>query len=173
MKAIPLDPNIETAYRYYAEMLAKEGKMAKARAMLIHAAVAEPYNRMVWRDLRAWANVNHVALDSTHVDIPDPKPDPKKDELAREAKFDFINPKIFPDPEPKPKDVSDAWEAYHSVRAKWKQGGKFKQHFPQEADYRRSLAEETEALTARSTSWKAESDIDTAEQVTEVSLLCF
>ena len=167
-KAIPLDPNIETAYRYYAEMLAKEGKMAKARAMLIHAAVAEPYNRMVWRDLRAWANVNHVALDSTHVDIPDPKPDSKKDELAREAKFDFLNPRIFPDPEPKPKDVSDAWEAYHSVRAKWKQGGKFKQHFPQEADYRRSLAEETEALTAAiNVLEKLRRDIDTAEQVTE------
>src|SRR5580765_1672241 len=106
-KAIPLDPNIETAYRYYAEMLAREGNMAKARTMLIHAATAEPYNRMVWRDLKTWATVNHVALDFTYIDIPAPN----KDELAREAKFNLIDPKIFPDPEPKPKDVSDAWQA--------------------------------------------------------------
>jgi len=157
-KAIPLDPNIETAYRYYAEMLAREGNMAKARTMLIHAATAEPYNRMVWRDLRAWANVNHVPLDFTSVNIPDPVPSPKKDE----AVFEF---KLFPE---RPKDVSDAWRAYHSVRADWKQGGKFKQHFPKESKYRHSLAEETEALTAAiRVLERLRADIDTAEQVTE------
>jgi tetratricopeptide (TPR) repeat protein len=163
-KATQLDPNIETGYRYYAEMLANQGDMARARRMMILAAVAEPYNRMVWRDLKAWANVNHVALDSTYVGIPAPN----KDELAREAKFNLIEPKVFPDPEPKPKDVSDAWQAYHSVRAKWKQGGKFKQHFPREAAYRHSLAEEVEALTAAiNVLEKLRRDIDTAELITE------
>ena len=157
-KAIQLDPNIETAYRYYAEMLAKEDHMAKARTMMIHAAVAEPYNRMVWRDLRDWANVNHVPLDFTSVNIPDPGPNPKKDESV----FDF---KLFPE---RPKDVSDAWQAYHSVRADWQQGGKFKQHFPRESEYRHSLAEETEALTAAiMVLEKLRANIDTAEQVTE------
>src|SRR5215813_7317860 len=42
-KAIQLDSNIETAYRYYADMLGSRGQMARARGMLIHAAVAEPY----------------------------------------------------------------------------------------------------------------------------------
>jgi len=156
-KAIQLDPNIETAYRYYAEMLAKEGDMAKARSMIIHAAVVEPYNRMVWRDLKAWASVNNVALDFTSVNIPDPGPGPKKDEPV----FDF---KLFPE---RPKGLSDAWKAYHSVRADWK-GRKFKQQFPQEANYRHSLAEETEALTAAiRVLEKLRSNIDTAEQVTE------
>ena len=156
-KAIQLDPNTETAYRYYAEMLAKEGAMAKARSMMIHAAVAEPYNRMVWRDLKAWANVNHVALDFTSVNIQDTEPSPKKDELV----LDF---KLFPE---RPKDVSDAWKAYRSVRADWKQR-KFKQHFPQEPKYRHSLAEETDALTAAiNVLEKLRSNIDTAEQVTE------
>jgi len=156
-KAIQLEPNIETAYRYYAEMLAKENDMAKARAMLIHAAATEPYNRMVWRDLKAWATVNQVALDFTSVNIPDPAPNPKKDEPV----FDF---KLFPE---RPKDVSDAWKAYRSVRADWKQR-KFKQHFPQEREYRHSLAEETEALTAAILVLeKLRGDIDTAEQVTE------
>jgi tetratricopeptide (TPR) repeat protein len=41
-RAIELDPNVETAYRYYADMLARDGAMGRARAMLILAAVAEP-----------------------------------------------------------------------------------------------------------------------------------
>lgn len=160
---IQLDPDIETAYRYYAHMLVREGDMAGARTMLIRSVVAEPYNGMAWRDLRAWTDVNHVALDLTYVDIPAPG----KDE-PREAKLNLLDPKIFPDPEPKPKDVSDAWQAYHSVRAKWKQGGKFKRHFSQESTYRRSLAEETEALTAAiNVLEKLRRDIDTAELITE------
>jgi tetratricopeptide (TPR) repeat protein len=156
-KAIQLDPNIETAYRYYAEMLAKENQMARARTMMIHAAVAEPYNRMVWRDLRAWANVNQVPLDFTSVNIPDPATNSKKDEPV----FAF---KLFPE---RPKDVSDAWQAYHSVRADWKQR-KFKQHFPKETKYRHSLAEETEALNAAiMVLEQLRANIDTAEQVTE------
>src|SRR5256714_4327724 len=61
-KAIQLDPNVETAYRYYAEMQARKGDMAKSRSMLIHAAVAEPYNRMVWPDLMTWAALNDTKL---------------------------------------------------------------------------------------------------------------
>ena len=43
-----LNRDAETAYRYYADMLAKHGDMGKSRSMLIHAAVAEPYNKIVW-----------------------------------------------------------------------------------------------------------------------------
>jgi tetratricopeptide (TPR) repeat protein len=46
-RTMRLNPDIETAFRYYADMLAKQGDMAKARSMLIHAAVAEPYNKIV------------------------------------------------------------------------------------------------------------------------------
>jgi Tfp pilus assembly protein PilF len=46
-RTIQLDPNIETAYRYYADILVREGDMAKARTMLIRAVVAEPYNKIV------------------------------------------------------------------------------------------------------------------------------
>jgi tetratricopeptide (TPR) repeat protein len=156
-KAIQVDPNIETGYRYYAEMLAKENDMAKARVMLIHAAAAEPYNRMVWRDLRAWANVNQVALDLTSVNIPDPKPDSRRDAPV----FEF---KLFPE---RPKDVDDAWKVYHLVRADWERR-KFKQRFPQEPKYRHSLAEETEALTAAiQVLERLRANIDTAEQVSE------
>jgi hypothetical protein len=165
-KAIQLDPNIETAYRYYADMLGSRGDMPKARGMLIHAAVAEPYNRMVWRDLMTWAALNETRIDFRFAGVlSDPallQPPDSKSPGKNEPLFEV---KLFPQ---RPKDLSDAWRAYQSVRADWKEGGKFKQHFPQEADYRHSLAEETEALTAEiRVLEKLKGDIETAELVTE------
>src|SRR5258708_4852946 len=82
-KAIQLDPNIETASRYYSDMLGRTGEMAKARSMLIHAVVAEPYNRMVWRDLMTWAALNDTRISLKYAGVtsdPEPLiklPDPK------------------------------------------------------------------------------------------------
>src|SRR5215469_3184078 len=126
-RAIKLNPNIETAYRYYADMLAREGDMSKARTMLILAAVAEPYNKIVWREIRAWAIVNNTAFKIVYLPIPE-KDDP---------------PGAHPSQE-----LSSAWQAYYSVRASWRKGGGFQKHFPQEAEYRHSLPEESESLTA-------------------------
>lgn len=122
-RAMKLDPNIETAYRYFADMLAKQGDMAKARTMLIHAAVAEPYNKIVWREIRAWATINHTAFTLVYAPIPSPKKD---------------------DDSP----IASAWRTYHSVRADWANGPKFRKQFPLEPAYRHSLQEESEALAA-------------------------
>jgi Flp pilus assembly protein TadD len=129
-RAMRLAPNIETAYRYYADMLAKQGDMAKSRSMLIHAAVAEPYNKIVWREIRAWATINHTAFNIVYV----PVPVPRKNEPAPSASQST--------------EVLSAWRAYYAVRADWQKGGRFRKQFPQEAEYRHSLAEESEALTA-------------------------
>jgi tetratricopeptide (TPR) repeat protein len=123
-RAIQIDPNVETAYRYYADMLAKAGDMTKARRMLIEAAVAEPYNRMVWRELRAWAVLNHTQIAEVFVSVPPDKSEPGATGAAT------------------------IWRAYREVRAEWQAGGKFKKAFPEEKEYRHSLPEEAEALTA-------------------------
>ncbi len=133
-RAIRLNPDIETAYRYYADMLAREGKMALARAMLIHAAVAEPYNRIVWRELKAWALLNNTEINLVYVGVPVPKSGPQ----AANSKAG----------QQQSHAASDPWQAYHSVQTEWRQGSRFKERFPQEATYRHSLAEESEALTA-------------------------
>jgi tetratricopeptide (TPR) repeat protein len=129
-RAMRLDPNIETAYRYYADMLAKQGDMAKSRSMLIHAAVAEPYNKIVWREIRAWATINKTAFNIVYVGIPLP---PKADPAAAGKES---------------ADISSAWRTYYSVKSEWKKGGRFQKQFPQEGEYRHSLPEESEALTA-------------------------
>ena len=41
-----------------------------------------------------------------------------------------------------------AWQAYQAVRDRWQNGGEFHRRFPQETQYRHSLPEEAEALTA-------------------------
>lgn len=129
-RAMRIDPNVETAYRYYADMLAKQGAMAKARSMLIHAAVAEPYNKIVWREIRAWAILNKTAFNIVVVGIPMP---PQNGPSAGEKE---------------PADLSSAWRAYYAVKSEWKKGGRFGKLYPQEAEYRHSLPEESEALTA-------------------------
>jgi tetratricopeptide (TPR) repeat protein len=151
-RAIGLDPNIETAYRYYADMLAKEGEMARARAMLIHAAVAEPYNRIVWRELRAWATINNTEINPVYAGVP-----------VSAVKKDAQPPAAKPE---QPRDVSDAWRAYLAVQSEWRSGGKFTERFPQETAYRHTLAEESEALAAAvAVAEKLKNDKRTAELV--------
>jgi tetratricopeptide (TPR) repeat protein len=129
-RAMRLDPNVETAYRYYADMLAKQGDMAKARSMLLHAVVAEPYNKIVWREIRAWAIINNTAFNLVYVPIPlTPMGDPARS-VGQSA------------------EVSSAWREYHAVRTDWQKGGSFQKQFPRDAEYRHSLPEESEALIA-------------------------
>lgn len=128
-RASKINPDIETAYRYYADMLAKQGDMAKARSMLIHAAVAEPYNKIVWREIRAWATINHTAFNIVFVPIP----------LPQKAEADGSK---------QPAELLPAWRAYYSVKDDWKKGARFQKQFPQEPQYRHSLPEESEALAA-------------------------
>ena len=129
-RTMRLNPDIETAFRYYADMLAKQGDMARARSMLIHAAVAEPYNKIVWREIRAWALINNTAFKLVYLPVPPVAPDAGSIQASGQ-----------------PAQLASAWRAYHAVIAEWRKGGKFAKQFPQEA-YRHSLAEESEALTA-------------------------
>jgi Tfp pilus assembly protein PilF len=130
-RAIQLAPNVETAYRYYADMLAKEGAMGKARAMLILAAVAEPYNRIVWRELRAWAAITNTHINAIYVRVSAEQ----KDQPS-------------PGADQPPSAASAVGQAYREVRMNWQKGDEFKKRFPEEREYRHSLPEEAEALTA-------------------------
>jgi tetratricopeptide (TPR) repeat protein len=133
-RTMRLDPDIETAFRYDADMLARQGDMASARSMLIGAAVAEPYNKIVWREIRAWALINHTAFKLVYLPIPP---------VAKDGSIQTAQPASG-----QPPQLLPAWRAYSSVIADWREGGKFATQFPQEAAYRHSLPEESEALTA-------------------------
>ena len=63
-RTVKIDPNRETAYRYHADMLTKNGDAEGARTKAIQAVVAEPYNPITWRGLQQWAKANRVGSRS-------------------------------------------------------------------------------------------------------------
>lgn len=146
-RAIELGPDQETAYRYYADMLTKQGDMAKARTMAIRAVIAEPYNPITWRGLTQWTQANHLQLARVHVDTPN---------SVKQTADKNITINVDPT---QSKEVMGVWMSYSLARAAWS-ADKFKQHFPQEKEYRHSLAEESDALTSAATVWKELNEAD-------------
>jgi tetratricopeptide (TPR) repeat protein len=146
-KAIDLDPNRETAHRYYADMLLKNGDISNSRTRFIQAVVAEPYNPITWRGLKYWADTSKLELKRVHVDVPNNVT--QKDEKNITI---TINPK-------EPEETSSVWLIYGLSKANWR-GDEFKKHFPEEKQYRHSLPEEADALTAAAAVWTGSNDSD-------------
>jgi len=134
-RAVKINPNIETAYRYHADMLTKQGDFAAARTQAIEALVAEPYNAIPWRGLAAWGNAAHVQLQRVHVQTGAAVSATGKENVA--ITFDANQPA----------EIAAVWFGYSAERALWAQEN-FKKAYPQETQYRHSLAEESDALTA-------------------------
>ena len=135
-KAIKLDPDKETAYRYWGDALAEGGKNGEAREKYINAVVAEPYTRPPWTALRRWADrinqpFNAIILQNKS----SAPPAGEKAVNLDEHQLKETGPEVA------------GWKAYDKTRQVW-QAEKFKKQFPNEAKYRHSLQEETEALDA-------------------------
>jgi len=141
-RASEINPNVETPYRYYADMLIKNGDMELARTKSIQAVVAEPYNPIPWRGLAAWANANHVQLIRVHINIPP---------SVSQTDGKNVNLNVQPG---ESTNAMTAWAAYGIDRALWRTQ-RFKERFPQETEYRHSLAEESEALEMAAKGWAA------------------
>ena len=135
-KAAQINPNRESAYRYWGDSLAMAGKSDEARDKYIKAVLAEPYTRSSWMALRQWANnskqpFNGILLQNkSSAKTAGGQPGP-----LDEHTLDQTSPETA------------GWNAYDSTRAAWKQG-KFKKEFPNEAAYRRSMKEEADALNS-------------------------
>lgn len=134
-RAIQIDPNRETAYRYWGDALSSSSENDKARGKFIDAVVAEPYSNKAWIGLRQWVDRNKVKLNVLVL----------KDKAATQT--DGKNATITLDPNMLNGDSSGAaaWIVYSGTRLTW-QREKFKKEFPNEPAYRRSLKEEAEAL---------------------------
>jgi tetratricopeptide (TPR) repeat protein len=135
-KAIKLDPDKETAYRYWGDALGEAGKNSEAREKYIYAVIAEPYTRPPWTALRRWTDrtnqqfnailvQNKSSVKNTSDKAVKLEEQPLKEGNAEEA----------------------GWNVYERVRQEWK-NAKFKQEFPNEPAYRHTLKEETQALDA-------------------------
>jgi tetratricopeptide (TPR) repeat protein len=133
-RTISIDPERETAHRYWSDALLKQGKMGEARAKAVEAIIGEPYNRSAWVGLIQWGQANEVELSHPHVE---PPVETKQEGGKTEVK---INADALPG-----KGGASHWLIYETTRAAWSKG-RFAKEFPGEAAYRHSLREEAEAL---------------------------
>lgn len=133
-KAIAIDANRETAYRYWGDALDAQGKTDQARDKFVEAIIAEPYGRRAYVGLTQWGDRHHVTLGH-------PRIDPPNSTSTQDGKTTLsIDPKTL-----NSNDGSNEWLMYDLTRIAWKQSDFFK-NYPNEKVYRHSLKEEATAL---------------------------
>ena len=143
-KAIAMEANRETAYRYWGDALDAQGKSTEARDRFVDAIVAEPYGRRSYVGLTQWAERHKVALGHPRIDISSNVTSNKPGEVNITVDESALKGSD--------NDGSAAWIMYGMVRALWvnkKDGSRsdeFAKAYPNEPNYRHSLAEELAAL---------------------------
>jgi len=133
-RAIKINPDRETAYRYWGDSLVMAKKVKEARTKFIEAVIAEPYARRSWVGITQWAEKIGEKLHHT------PLHDPANTEVKGgnlKMNLDTMNKEGDP--------VAAAWLAYGVERALW-QKEKFRKEFPGEPQYRFTSAEESDSL---------------------------
>ncbi len=142
-KAIAIDPDRETAHRYWADSLWKAGKNKEAQEKFIDAVIAEPYSSAAWRGIIQYAQGNNITLSHPRIKIPV--------DVSEKGDGD-ININLGDILGQKKDDGSAAWMMYGISKASWKAGkdGKlsesFSKAYPNEKTYRESLAEDLAAF---------------------------
>jgi tetratricopeptide (TPR) repeat protein len=136
-KAIAIDPNKETAYRYSATPLMRQSKFEAARDRYIEAFITEPYNRFAQAGLIQWGEATGTVLAHPRIDIPTNVTFDEKGD----AKINLDASALLSGKD----DGSFGWISYGVTRSAWRKE-KFAKTFPNEKQYRHSLAEEVDAL---------------------------
>jgi tetratricopeptide (TPR) repeat protein len=132
-KAIGIDQDQETAYRYWGDALDAQGKGDQARDKFVDALVAEPYGRRSYVGLTQWGERHKVTLGHPRIDPPN----------STSTQGDKTTLTI--DPRTNNTDGSSNWLIYDITRIAWSKGEFFK-NYPEEKVYRHSLKEEATAL---------------------------
>jgi tetratricopeptide (TPR) repeat protein len=133
-KAIAINPDRETAYRYWGDALMQKGEQKTARSKFVDAVIAEPYTKAPWVGLQQWADASNARLASPPITLPKQAvPDEKG------------NVNVTVDPSKAGDPALGAWLVYSTQPMMWR-STEFKKHYPNETVYRHSLAEEAESL---------------------------
>ena len=133
-RAIAIDPNRETAYRYWGDALDAQGKLEDARDKFVDAIIADPYNRNPYVGLTQWAQRHKARLGH-------PKIEPPTSATTQNGQTTVnIDPRAL-----NGTDGSNNWLMYSLTRAAWSKSDFFK-NYPAEKAYRHSLKEEASAL---------------------------
>jgi tetratricopeptide (TPR) repeat protein len=135
-KAVAINPDRETAYRYWGDALMVKGEQKPARSKFVDAVIAEPYTKASWEGLQQWANATHAQLASPPITLP------KQAEADEKG-----NVTVAMDPAKAGDPVAGAWLVFSTQSMMWR-STEFKKRYPNETTYRHSLAEAAESLRA-------------------------
>lgn len=160
-RAAEIDPDRETAYRYWGDALMDLGKTADAREKYIQAIVAEPYKQRSWVGLQRWTERTKLSL--TWVRLQDKSAVAQKDDSHINITLDAGGLK-------KNDPAGSAWLMYGMNRALW-HGEKFKKEFPNEPKYRRTMREEIDSLHLMVTVMTEQKDFEKRKKDLDPSLL--
>ncbi len=150
-QAIKIDPNRETAYRYWGDSLAALGRDDEARAKYMEAVVADPYNRNSSVGLSNWLQHHKLALHT--VQLKDGATVTPKEGGGANITMNISAASLLGKGDP----ATPAWIVYGGNRSLW-HGDKFKKEFPNEPTYRRTLKEESDCLEMMINVLKEEKD---------------
>ncbi|MEO6392538.1 MAG: tetratricopeptide repeat protein [Pyrinomonadaceae bacterium] len=135
-RAIAINPNRETAYRYSATPLMKQRRFDQARDRYIEAYISEPYSRFSVAGITNWAKATNTSMSHPQIDIPTKVTFAENGDVKVDLDVSLLSGKD---------DGSFAWIAYGATRSSWRKE-KFAKAYPREKAYRHSLAEEADAL---------------------------
>lgn len=138
-KAIAINPDRETAYRYWADVLMQQGKPEEAGAKYVEAYISEPSNRLAVSAFVRWGKGQNISLAHPAIKIPSNVQTNDKGNITITLDENLLKDKKD--------DSSSAWLMYGLTRATWS-GKKFSEEYPKEQTYRHSLKEEADALRA-------------------------
>jgi len=133
-RAIAINANRETAYRYWGDALDAQGKTEPARDKFVDAIIAEPYGRRSYVGLTQWSERHKV-------DLGHPKIEPPNSTRSEDGKTTLsVDPKTLDS-----SDGSSNWLMYDLTRIAWAKAD-FLKNYPEEKVYRHSLKEEAAAF---------------------------
>jgi tetratricopeptide (TPR) repeat protein len=133
-KAVAINPNRETAYRYWGDALNAQGKSAEACEKFVEAIIAEPYSRNPYVGLQQWAQAHKVPVGHPRI-VP-----PNSTTTQGQTTTLNIDPRTL-----NSNDGANNWLMYDLTRMAWQKSDFFK-NYPEEKVYRHSLKEEVAAL---------------------------
>ena len=134
-KAIDINANIETAYRYWGDALDAQGKTDEALVKFVDAIVAEPYSgQRAYVGLMQWSQRHKVQIGHPHIVPPNSTTTQGNNTTLN------VDPRTLDS-----KDGSNEWLMYDLTRIAW-QKSDFVRNYPNEPAYRHSLKEEAAGL---------------------------
>ena len=162
-RAAAINPDRETAYRYWGDSLMKQGRVTEAGDKFVEAYLAAPYDRLTRAAFLNWGQKVNIKINHPEVEIPNnvTSQQPGQVTINLDAKTLAKDDKS---------GAAAAWLLYSLIRGGWGNAN-FAKQYPNEKKYRHSLKEEADALRAAIKSYDEQQKKNTKNTDASLQLL--